>query len=371
MKAIFLVRDNPYPPVNGYKKRNYYLLEELKQKGFETELFIAKTEKALWQKILLLILGIFSPIPFSAQIRTNKDLKDYLEKHLKENPVDLIICDGIHKSLNMPFNAGGKKILYEHNIESEIAKRYARIERNIFKKIFACMEYLKFKNLQKKLWPKFDYCVACSELDKEFMSKIINEDKVIIVDNGVDLESFAPWSSQIEPNTIVYTGQIGWHPNEDALIYFTKKIMPAIKKAIPGLKLWIVGANPSPKIKSLAGKNPNIIVTGFVNDVREYIAKATVFIVPLRIGSGTRIKILEALGMQKAVISTSIGCEGLEVRDNEHLLIRDNPEEFAQGVIELLDNEGLRIRLGENGRRLVEEKYGWKNVFKGLDKILT
>jgi len=254
MKAIFITRDNPYPPVNGYKKRNYYLIEELKKRDIETEVYIAESRPSTFKKILAFICSLFCLTPFSVKIRTNKELKDYLNKYLTEKPVDLIICDGIHKCLNIPLNAKGKKLLYEHNIESEIAKRYASIEPNILKKAFAFIEYLKFKNLQKKIWPYFDYCVSCSELDKEYMTDSINRERVLVVNNGVDLDSFSQWSTLIEPNTLVYTGQIGWHPNEDALVYFNKKIMPIIKKEIPAVKLWIVGANPSNKIKSLAIK---------------------------------------------------------------------------------------------------------------------
>lgn len=369
MKAIFLSRDNPNPPVNGYKKRNYYLLEELKKRGIETSLFSAEFKKSTFQKIVCLLLGLLCPIPFSVKIRTNRKIKQEFKNLCQDESPDLIICDGIHRSLNIPFDVKGIKILYEHNVESEIAGRYARLERNILKKIFAYMEYLKFRSLQKRMWPKFDYCVVCSEVDKKIVELVTGKGKVIIINNGVDLDYFSPSNSQIKPNTLVYTGQIGWYPNEDALIYFSKKIMPIIKRSIPNLKLWVVGANPSAKIKALTNDN-SFAVTGFVDDVREFVYKAGVFIVPLRIGSGTRLKILEAMSMKKAIVTTIIGCEGLEVEDNKHLLIRDNPQEFAQGVIDLLRDEELRRRLGENGRKLVEEKYDWKVVFNGLDGIL-
>ncbi len=386
MKAIFLVRDNPNPPVNGYKKRNYYLIEELKKRIASAAepalseanvaprndgviLFSTELKKTTFQKIICLILGVFSPVPFSVKIRTDEKIKNDLRMLcLKESP-DLIICDAVHRSLNIPFDAAGIKVLYEHNIESEISGRYARLERNIYKKIFACLEYIKFKQLQKKMWLKFDYVIACSELDKKFIQRFASKEKVITVNNGVDLEFFAPGLYPVEPNTLVYTGQIGWHPNEDALVYFTQKIMPIINRSVPNLKLWIVGANPSARIKALA--NENIIVTGFVDDVRDYVSKAAVFIVPLRIGAGTRLKILEAMSMKKAIVTTTVGCEGLDVENNRHLLVRDNPKDFANAVIELLRDKALRNRLGENGRRLVEEVYDWKVVFKGLDVVLN
>ena len=344
-------------------------MEYLKAKEVEVIPFILETEKSILVKVIQFIVSLFSTVPFSVRIRS-KNKQSVKEMCLKETP-DWIICDGIHRSLNIPFDIKGKKILYEHNIESEIAGRYARLEKNVLKKAFAYLEYVKFKLLQKKIWVKFDLCIACSDLDKKVIQNIAGKDRVITVNNGVDLEYFTPQDTPVEPNTLAYTGQIGWHPNEDALIYFVKEIIPLVKKQAPDLKLWVVGANPSAKIKDLAQKDNQIAITGFVDDVRTYIAKAAVFIVPLRIGSGTRIKILEALSMKKAVISTSVGCEGLEVRDNEHLLIRDNPIEFAQGIIDLLKDENLRLRLGQNGRRLVEDKYNWKTVFRGIDKMIA
>ena len=143
MKALFLTRDNPYPAVNGYKKRNYYLLEELKIRGIETTLVNAELKKSVIQKIVLLVPSLFSLIPFSVKIRTANRFRQEIRQRCKENPVDLIICDGIHRSLNIPFDISGIKVLYEHNVESMIAGRYARLECNIFKKIFAYMEIVK------------------------------------------------------------------------------------------------------------------------------------------------------------------------------------------------------------------------------------
>ncbi|MFA5156292.1 MAG: glycosyltransferase [Candidatus Omnitrophota bacterium] len=378
MRAIFLVRDNPSPPVNGYKKRNYYLVDYLKKgtgplRGSvsnDVALVNGELKKNIIQKVIIFISSLLSLVPFSVKIRTDNKVRQEIRQRCKENPVDLIICDGIHRSLNIPFDVTGVKVLYEHNIEATIAGRYARLERNIFKKIFAYMEYLKFKLLQKKMWGKFNYCIACSDVDKKAIEAVVGEERVITVNNGVDLQYFSPGSYPVEANTLVYTGQIGWYPNEDGLVYFSEQILPVVKKIVPEVKLWIVGDRPSARIKSLAQRDNNILVTGFVDDVREFMGKASVYIVPLRIGSGTRLKILEAMSMRKAIVTTSVGCEGLEVKDAEHLLIRDNPKDFAQAVIELLQDEGLRLKLGENGRRLVEEKYDWKVVFKSLGTVL-
>ncbi|MCQ9208777.1 MAG: glycosyltransferase family 4 protein [Omnitrophica bacterium] len=372
MKVLFLTRDLPYPPTSGYKKRNFYLLEEMTARKIDVvckEMMSIKGKEQKMPKAVSAFLSLFSTLPFSVRIRTSLKIKREIRRYLKENPVDVIICDSIFWSLNIP-EFKGHKILYEHNIESVIVKRYVEMEQNIFKKSFACIEYLKLERFQKKMWKKFDSCIVCSALDKETMQEKAGKINVFVINNGVDTKHFKRDSYPVSKNTLVYTGEIGWYPNEDAIMYFVKEIFPLIKKSEPEVKFWIVGNNPSLKIRKLTEKDKSIIVTGFVDDVREFVGKACVYVAPLRIGSGTRLKILEALSMEKPVVSTSIGCEGLELETDKHLLIKDNPEEFARAVLSLLKNEGLRVSLGQNGRKLTQERYDWKIVFKDLNSIV-
>lgn len=388
MKVLFLTRALPYPANNGYKKRNFYLIKELARRGVDIvlicpdsvnyiqplknyckEIKVVKIKKAQ-NKFLGLLSNLFSSLPFSVKTRISPELKREIKQYLEDNPVDVVICDSIYRSLNIPLDNKHYKILYEHNIESTIIKRYFLNERNVFKKLFALIEYRKFENFQKKMWKKFNCCIVCSPVDKNIVMQKVKGINIFIINNGVDSSYFTADSYPLFKNSLLYTGQIGWYPNEDALIHFIKKIYPIIKKEEPLINFWIVGDSPSKRLQQLAKKDMSIILTGFVDDVRPYMGEAVVYVVPLRIGSGTRLKILEALSMKKAIVSTGIGCEGLEVKDNKHLLIRDDPEEFAGAVIELLRDDKLRKELGENGRKLIEEKYDWQVVFKNLDEIL-
>jgi glycosyltransferase involved in cell wall biosynthesis len=321
---------------------------------------------------MALFLSIFSSLPFTIGSRTSLEVRNTIAGYIQENPVDIFICDAIHRALNIPFDCKGYKVLYEHNVESVILKRYMEVGKNILKQLFAFVEYIKLERFQKKMWRRFDCSIVCSTLDKKIMEEKAGNIKVFVVDNGVDSDFFtADANSRIDRNAIVYTGQIGWYPNEDAVLYFAKEVFPLVKKELPLATLWIVGNAPSQKIRSLSEKDPSIIVTGFVDDVRPYIAKAGAYIVPLRIGAGTRLKILEALSMKKAVVTTSIGCEGLEVEDGKHLLIRDTKEGFANAVTTVLKDEKRYLHLGENGFCLIQKKYEWKNVFKELDMMLA
>lgn len=391
MKMLFLTRDLPYPATNGYKKRNFFLLKELAKRGWETVLFCENSSgnlvdipielKQYAKKIEVItvkpkskfgsfISSLFSSLPVSVKVRTFAKVKKEICEYVKKNPVDVIICDAIYRTLNISFEIPAYKILYEHNIESVIIRRYIQNETHLFKKLFALLEYWKLEQFQKKIWRRFDCCIVCSSLDKKIIEEKAKKINIHVINNGVDTDYFNQNSYIRDKNTLVYTGEIGWYPNEDAVIYFVKNIFPLIKRKKPQTSFWIVGNNPSPRIEKLIKEDNSIIVTGFVEDVREFIGKACIYVVPLRIGAGTRLKILEALSMQKPVVSTSIGCEGLKVKHNQHLLIEDEPERFAKAVLTLLNDEDLQNSLGSKGRRLVGEKYDWRVVFKDFGQIL-
>ena len=361
----------PSATATGYKKRNFYLAKQLSEnKDISLEVRPLAATAGKIGKLFALLTSFFSSIPYAVRIRTQTKTKRELADYIKTSKIDLVICDGIHQSLNVPENINARKILYEHNVESEILRRYSEMENNITKKVFVYSQFKKFVALQKKMWQSFDSVICCSEQDRQIMLKIAPIANIKVIPNGVDISYFSPNSHPAQPYTLVYTGQIGWKPNEDALLYFTNEIYSIIKQKQPNARLLIVGNNPGQKIKALSTADSSITVTGFVDDVRDYINKASVYIAPIRIGSGTRLKILEAFSMKKPVVSTSIGCEGLDVKNEKNIIIKDNPIEFAEAVLSLFSDETRCKILGEKARRLVEEKYDWNVVFKDLDKIL-
>lgn len=371
MKILFLVRDAPSATGSGYKKRNYYLAKRLSgQKNVSLEIRSPDARQKhsgmtwFFSMAFRLLMSFFSPIPYAARIRENAGFRKKLADYVRQNNIDMVICDGIHQSLNIPLDNQAKKVLYEHNVESEIVRRYAVSENNVFIKAFVYSQFRKFISLQKKMWQLFDSVICCSQLDKEIMLKIVPAANIKVIPNGVDINYFSPNSYQPQPYTLIYIGQIGWKPNEDALLYFSKEIYPLIRKKQPETKFLIVGNKPSREIRDLAFTDSSIEVTGFVEDVRGYINKARVYVAPIRIGSGTRLKILEALSMGKPVVSTSIGCEGLDVENGKNIIIRDTPGEFADAVLELFTDEAKCKMLGVNGRRLMEEKYDWEKIFR-------
>jgi glycosyltransferase involved in cell wall biosynthesis len=191
---------------------------------------------------------------------------------------------------------------------------------------------------------------------------------VKVVPNGVDLEYFRPMPAVSKSTSLVFVGSLDWYPNEDAVKEFAFRIFPLIRRKNERITFRVVGRKQSISLTNALQGIDGVELIGEVPDVRQYVAEAAAVVVPLRIGGGTRIKILEALAMQKPVVSTSIGAEGLELKDGRDLLIANTPEQFAAQIESLLLNKELQQELGRNGRSVVEKFYGWDSLAGNLEQ---
>jgi glycosyltransferase involved in cell wall biosynthesis len=193
---------------------------------------------------------------------------------------------------------------------------------------------------------------------------------VAVIPNGVDLDYFGnPGTHDVDRSAVVFTGRMNYRPNADAAIYFVRDILPTVLHARADAIFYVVGSDPPPEVRALAG--PNVVITGAVDDVRPHLHRAAVVVAPVRAGSGTRLKILEALAAGKAVVSTPLGCEGLDVQDGKDLLVAGSPEKFAAEVVRLLDDPGSSAVLGATGAARVAQAYGWGTVLAKLEDVLT
>src|SRR5258708_35841640 len=172
------------------------------------------------------------------------------------------------------------------------------------------------------------HVLTVSDTDRNHFTQFIDSSRMTVIPTGVDGDYYGVTSEPVEPNTLVFTGAMDWMPNEDGMLHFLEKILPRIRKQIPEVSLWIVGRQPSRRLQELAARTPGVRVTGTVEDIRPYVHRAAVYVVPLLVGSGTRLKIFEAMAMGKAVVSTSLGAEGLPVRNGENVILADEPESF-------------------------------------------
>jgi glycosyltransferase involved in cell wall biosynthesis len=242
------------------------------------------------------------------------------------------------------------------NVEYLILQRYVEQERNPLKALYAKLEAVKLRRFEAAMYRRAALAMACSSVDSELIRQLCPGIKTAVAPNIVDVREYEITSEE-EPLTILYQGGMDWFPNRDALEYFVREIFPAVQKEVGNARLIAAGRNPSPEFRARFSDVHGLEFTGTLPDLRPVIAKAAVCVVPLRIGSGTRLKILEGGAMGKAIVSTAIGVEGLNFEPDKEILIADDPVSFARNVVELLLNPARRRSLGEAARRKVIAEY--------------
>jgi len=303
-------------------------------------------------------LNFFSSEPFSSQYHIKNKFIEGLVRVLEEEKPDLVHCEWTNLAPFLKFVKDIPRVISAHNIESDIWRRFGKHGSNVFKRIIGNSQARKIERLERKWYPAVEMCIAVSQADKEVIQSY--GARVEVVDNGVDIGYYSCAEGEIDPYSLIFTASFDTFSNQDGAVYFIKEIYPLIKQKSPHIKLWLVGKEPPYYMKSIAQQDESIHVTGTVSDVRPYITKACVCIVPLRIGGGSRLKILEAFAMKKAVVSTSVGAEGLAITHGKNIMIADTPLAFAENVMKCLLNADLRSKLSEQGYSLVTNKYDWK-----------
>ncbi len=257
-------------------------------------------------------------------------------------------------------------VLDEHNIEFEILNRTAAHETGAFRRLYSAINSRKLCDEELRAWQIFDACATTSAVDEALLRKHHPGAHTAVIPNAVDLDEFTPGASTPEPDSLIFFGAMNYFPNSDGLGFFVREVLPLLVARRPALKLRVVGHTPD-SLRDLAG--PHVEFVGFVPDVRPHIERAAAAIVPLRVGGGTRLKIVEAMAMGKAIVSTHLGAEGIAVQHEQQALLADRPEDFAAQIERVLGDAGLRERLGKAARRLAEEQYGWPATARRLEEL--
>lgn len=316
---------------------------------------------------LELILNVFSSKPFST-IYHIKDAfrKRFLEVLCSEKP-DLVVCEWTNLA---PFLEQVKDIptlIVAHNVESNIWKRLAENASNPFMKLLGWQQAKRIELLEKEWYPKVNHCIAVSEED----ARVIRSygANVSVVENGVDTEYYEGEFSGPSKGDIMFVASFDVFTNQDAVDFFVQKVFPLIVTVRPDASFWIVGKDPPDKIREYAKTDARIHVTGTVTDTRDYLSRSAICVVPIRIGGGSRLKILEAMAMKRPVISTSVGAEGLKISPGEDILIADTPQDLADKVLWLLSHEKDQAYLAEAGRQLAVREYDWKSLAAKQDNV--
>lgn len=299
-------------------------------------------------------------------------MRQAVEKALRRTPFTVIHVDHLQMAQFVPPGAPGAPsiVLDQHNIEHRIPQRIGDAPgARPHLRWFSRREWPRLRDFEIAMCRRADLVLTVSDEDAMGLVSLAPDlgENVLAVPIGVDTDYFGVVRRTPGARTLLSIGTMFWPPNVDSMLYFCADVLPKIKQAVPGVHLNIVGARPTPVVQALAGEN--VTVTGSVPDVRTWAADCGAFVVPLRSGSGMRVKILNAMAMGLPIVSTTLGAEGIEARDGEHLLLADGAEAFASAVVRVLGDEQMARRLGEAGRRLMAERYAWDRVGEQLLEI--
>lgn len=390
MKILVVTTKSPYPLFEGRALRTYNLIKQAAREheihllsfvqtaedldGIEHMRSICKTvdyeklyfngSRAQIAKDAFCELFNRAPLPV-VKYRTG-GMRAKLRRLMQEHHFDLVHLDMLHLADYQDICGDVPVVLVEHNVEYVILKRRADNETHPVRRAYLRYQAAKLQSYESFACKRAHHVVSVSDLDTEHLLSLAPGARVTTVPNGVDTEFFCKQGQPVEPSNLVFVGGFTWYPNLDAIRYFCEEILPLLQKVIPGIKLTVIGKHPETDVVREIAQHPNVHLAGQVEDIRPYVDEAAVYIVPLRIGGGTRLKILDALAMSKAIVSTSVGCEGLAVEDGKTILVADTPEEFSNAIVRVLRDPGLANQLGLRGRELVEDSYDWRAVSKKL-----
>ena len=285
-----------------------------------------------------------------------------------ERRFDVAVCDFLAASLTFPSRLHGPAVLFQHNVESILWERRARMEDHPLRRLVYQLEAAKMTRYERATVRRFQHVLAVSDADKAAMSSMIDPSRISVVPTGVDTSAYRPAVRHDSPAPVVlFLGSMDWEPNIDGVKYFVEAVWPKVRSAVPAARFRVVGRNPGPAIRRLASDSVEIV--GTVPSVLEYLRGAAVVVVPLRIGGGTRLKIYEAMSAAKAVVSTTIGAEGLDVTDGRDIVLADTSDRFASAVIRLLQNPSARRQL-EDDALATASRYDWSAVAAQLEDTL-
>jgi sugar transferase (PEP-CTERM/EpsH1 system associated) len=395
MRILWLKTELLHPVDKGGKIRTYHMLKELKSDHRITYLTLDdggadKDARELSQQYCHdlicvpirqrakftagfyaeLALNLTSNLPYAVAKYQSAEMRRRIQQLTSENLFDVVVCDFLAPAVNVPRTLSCPAVLFQHNVEAMIWQRHFEAQTSVLKRAYLLGQWRKMRAFEGVMCRRFDRVIAVSREDCEVMRREYGVTAIDDVPTGVDTNFFRPRATASRsPRNLVFTGSMDWLPNEDAIRYFTEQILPLIKQQLPDVTLTVVGRNPYPALLDLSKRDSSVMVTGRVEDVRPYMERAGAYVVPLRIGGGTRLKIFEAMAMEKAIVSTTVGVEGLPVRDGVDLLLADEPQAFADAVFKLLSDGTFALELGNRAAGTVRKRFGWDGVAENFSRI--
>jgi sugar transferase (PEP-CTERM/EpsH1 system associated) len=415
MKILFLTPQLPYPPMQGTTLRNFYLMREVAkrhevslltfmQQGdvltddsplgricCEIVAILAPPPRPLWKRALS---SFFLPSPDMGLRLSSSLFRNALLDWTRREHFDFIQVEGIElASYGIMPKFWGRTFMHQtdqrkshvsclifddHNAEYVLQRSVFQADARQLKRwhgaMYSFIQWRKLIGYERQAICAHDATIAVSEADKRALQSLAPDKKIVVVPNGIDTQEY---TMEIASRTtlamtttcdLVFTGKMDYHPNVDATLWFADEIFPLVRTRAPQARFVVVGQQPHPRVQALAQRN-GIVLTGRVDDVRPYIARAAVYVSPLRMGGGTRFKALQTMALGVPMVSTTLGCEGLSVQNGREVLLADTPRDFVAAVLRLLDDVALRRQLGAQARKLVVEKYDWQHIAPRLEEL--
>ena len=394
MKILWVKADRLLPVQNGGNIRSYHMARQLAARHSLTffsyyggdgpdaqyeaalnrefpqavALYTGIGESGRFARALDYARHLFDPTPYAVGRFRSPGVRHQLARWYAEGAFDVVICDFLDAAINFPAELSIPSVLFQHNVETEIWRRHALNASGVKRMVYA-MEARKMHSYEQQAVRRFHHVIAVSESDRRLMSAWADSSRVSAVPTGVDLAQFRPdLSRTAEKPVVMFVGAMDWMPNVDGAEYFCQEVWPSILRKVPGARFRIVGRNPVPRVQQLA--SDSVEVTGKVPSVVEHLREAAAVVVPLRVGGGTRLKIYEAMAMGRAVVSTTVGAEGLDVKDQQDILLADDATKFAEAVCSLLLDVTARRRY-ERAAAQSASRFDWPVVTATFEEILA
>ena len=321
-----------------------------------------------WKRLATAAGSLAGSRPFIISEYRRPEMARAVERIVREENIDVIHAHFLHVGQYAAHKGRAAFVYDAHNVEHVLWRRFGSVHANPALRAFARLQIPRFIRCQQQVAAMSEKIVTLSDGDREEFLRIAPQADVTTVPNGADIEYFRPLDHPpTEENSVVYFANFGWPPQDDAALYFHDEILPRVRRHIPGVTLTLAGKTPPEAIRRLA--SDRVVVTGQVPDIREYIQRAAVVVLPLRVGAGTKHRVFQALAMEKPLVTTSVGAEGIALEHGRTAMITDDPEQFAAYTVALLRDPALRRALGKAGRELVVSHYDWRANYARLDAV--
>ena len=388
MNVLFLAHRVPYPPDKGDRIRSYHLLrhlardhrlhlaclawsreeaaaaERLRDLCESVEVIRRTDGRAKWHSLTGLITGRPLTVPYFS----SPALRRTVRRRCRRDDIDLVVVFSSGMAQFADRLPEIPRIIDFADVDSDKWMQYAR--RTSFpRSLIYALEGRRLRRYEKEVAGRFDSCLVISQAEAALLRSFCPDCPLEVVPNGVDLEYFRPLKAIPDSRELVFVGMMDYHANVDGVIYFCREIFPLIRRRVPEATFTIVGGSPTPAVRRLA-RLEGVSVEGYVRDVRSYLGRAAVCVVPLRIARGVQNKILEAMACGRPVVTTGRALQGIQAQPGRDLVVADDAASFAESTAQLLADEALRTRLGRQARTLVEDRYRWERCLRSLDTVI-